>query len=296
VILPPLPEVDWMSDYAGPTFVVSHGDTVRLFVTGRDRHNQSRVGIVDGTLDDGRFQILEVHQDPLLDLGPTGMFDESGSSYPWLVTAGDEVFMYYVGWTAGTKTRFRNFLGLAISRDGGESFTRHSNVPILDRTDSEPYGTGSCAVWIEDDGWHMIYTAFEPWWEGSVRQNPSYRLREALSDNGKDWTQTQRIVLDFEQADEYVIGKPMILHDPDRTRLWYCYRGASYRIGYAEASNGGGFERQDAAVGLDVSDEGWDSEMVEYAFVFDHLGQRYMVYNGNQFGQTGLGLAMQVGL
>ncbi len=295
VILPPQPDAEWLSDYAGPTFVVSCGESVRLYVTGRDSNNQSRIGIVDGSLDDGRFELIDVHQESVLDLGLLGMFDESGSSYPWLVEAGGEIYMYYVGWTAGTKTRFRNFLGLAISQDGGESFTRYSNVPILDRTDQEPYGTGSCAVWIEEDGWHMIYTAFEPWWEGSERQHPSYRLREALSEDGKVWIRTQRVVLDFEQEDEYIIGKPMIVHDPDLTRLWYCYRGESYRIGYAESVNGRDFVRRDDTVGIDVSEDGWDSEMVEYGFVFDHQGQRYMVYNGNQFGRTGLGLAIQTG-
>ncbi len=293
VILPPQPEVNWLSDYAGPTFVVSRGESVRLYVTGRDCNNQSRVGIVDGVLNDGHFKLLDVRQEPVLDLGPIGMFDESGSSYPWLVEHGEETFMYYVGWTAGTKTRFRNFLGLAISRDGGETFTRHSNVPILDRTDLEPYGSGSCAVWVEDEEWHMLYTAFEPWWEGSDRQEPSYRVREAVSMDGKLWRRTQRIALDFEHEGEYVICKPMIVHDPDFTRLWYCYRGESYRIGYAESSNGRDFVRRDNLAGICVSEDGWDSEMIEYGFVFDHQGQRYMVYNGNQFGQTGLGLAIQ---
>jgi hypothetical protein len=31
--------------------------------------------------------------------------------------------------------------------------------------------------------------------------------------------------------------------------------------------------------------------MIEYACVFDHSGDRYMIYNGNGFGKTGLGYA-----
>ena len=220
------------------------------------------------------------------------MFDESGSAYPWIVNVGEETFMYYVGWTAGTQTGFRNFIGLAISQDEGKSFERYSQVPILDRTDLEPYGSGSCAVWIAEDGWHMLYTAFEPWREGPKRRSPSYRVKEALSEDGKLWERTQRVVVDFESEDEYVIGKPMVLFDEDVTRLWYCHRGESYRIGYAESDDGQDFERRDGSVGIDVSEKGWDSEMIEYAFVFDHSGNRYMVYNGNQFGRTGLGLAV----
>ncbi len=44
--------------------------------------------------------------------------------------------------------------------------------------------------------------------------------------------------------------------------------------------------------GLDVSSSGWDSEMVEYPFVFDHSGSRYMLYNGNSYGKTGFGIAV----
>jgi len=44
---------------------------------------------------------------------------------------------------------------------------------------------------------------------------------------------------------------------------------------------------------LSVSESGWDSQMVEYPFVFDHAGARYMLYSGNTFGQTGFGLAVR---
>ena len=43
---------------------------------------------------------------------------------------------------------------------------------------------------------------------------------------------------------------------------------------------------------LDTSSVGWDSEMVEYPFVFDHAAKRYMLYNGNGYGKTGFGLAV----
>jgi hypothetical protein len=49
----------------------------------------------------------------------------------------------------------------------------------------------------------------------------------------------------------------------------------------------------DEAAGIAPSPAGWDCEAVAYAHVFDHLGQRYMVYNGNGYGRTGFGLAVQ---
>ena len=74
--------------------------------------------------------------------------------------------------------------------------------------------------------------------------------------------------------------------------MWYSFRGLSYRIGYAESDDGRKWERLDSQAGIDVSTTGWDSEMIEYPFVFDHKGQRYMLYNGNGYGKTGFGLTV----
>jgi hypothetical protein len=77
--------------------------------------------------------------------------------------------------------------------------------------------------------------------------------------------------------------------------MWFSYRsgnGQAYRIGYAMSSDGRNWELALEDAGIDVSTSGWDSEMIEYPFVFDHKGQRYMMYNGNDYGRTGFGLAV----
>jgi len=37
------------------------------------------------------------------------------------------------------------------------------------------------------------------------------------------------------------------------------------------------------------------AESIEYAHVFDHKGSLYMLYNGNSYGKTGIGLAILAG-
>jgi len=32
--------------------------------------------------------------------------------------------------------------------------------------------------------------------------------------------------------------------------------------------------------------------MIEYPYVFEHKGERYMLYNGNGYGKTGIGIAV----
>jgi hypothetical protein len=75
--------------------------------------------------------------------------------------------------------------------------------------------------------------------------------------------------------------------------MWYSYRsgdGTLYRIGHAESENGEEF-KLNINPNLDVSKKGWDSEMVCYPFIFEHKNEIYMLYNGNNHGIGGFGLA-----
>ena len=74
--------------------------------------------------------------------------------------------------------------------------------------------------------------------------------------------------------------------------MWYSYRGKNYRIGYAESADGLHWTRKDSEAGITVSRSGWDSKMIEYPFVFDDNENRYLLYNGNDYGKTGIGLAL----
>ena len=79
--------------------------------------------------------------------------------------------------------------------------------------------------------------------------------------------------------------------------MWYSYRdgtGKKYRIGYSHSIDGIIWENKLDSVGIDVSNNGWDSEMICYPFVFDHKNSRYMLYNGNSHGKDGFGLAKLV--
>lgn len=77
--------------------------------------------------------------------------------------------------------------------------------------------------------------------------------------------------------------------------MWFSYRsgiGTSYRIGYAFSFNGINWDRKTDS-GIDVSISGWDSEMICYPFVFTHKNKKYMLYNGNNYGKEGFGLAVE---
>jgi hypothetical protein len=83
--------------------------------------------------------------------------------------------------------------------------------------------------------------------------------------------------------------------------MYFCCRQAhgfrmqssnAYRIGYACSSDLTNWVRDDDKAGIDISADGWDSEMQCYPHAFALDGKIYMLYNGNEFGRFGFGLAM----
>lgn len=105
------------------------------------------------------------------------------------------------------------------------------------------------------------------------------------------------IAITFKDETEYAIARPCVLKPGEffgdgLYRMWYCYRGDQYRIGYAESRDGIGWARKDDGVGIDVSESGFDNEAVCYPCVFADKGSLFMLYNGNEYGRTGFGLAV----
>ena len=48
----------------------------------------------------------------------------------------------------------------------------------------------------------------------------------------------------------------------------------------------------DGAAGIDVSESGWDSDMLCYPHVFWCGDRAFMLYNGSEFGRRGFGVAV----
>ncbi len=197
-----------------------------------------------------------------------------------------------MGWSLGVTVPFYFYIGLAISEDGGKSFHKVFSSPILDRNWVDPYLTGSPCVLVENDTWKMWYVSGNRWEMENNRPKHYYNIKYAESADGVNWDRRGIVCIDFKSEDEHAIARPSVLKENGIYKMWHSYRGKSYRIGYAESRDGLHWERKDREVGIDVSVSGWDSEMIEYPFVFDHKGERYMLYNGNGYGKTGIGLAV----
>jgi len=290
--LKPDPKIDWMATFTGSSFAVSTGvdDIFDVYVTGRDKNNRSLIGIVK--IDLKPFPtVLEISNQPVLELGEPGTFDENGTSYPCLVQHQGELFMYYTGWTPTVMVPFQNHIGLAQT-NVQRGFERVSRAPILERTNDDPISTGSCFVATENGLWRMWYTCFVKW--GSQPDEPKhvYVIKYAESKDGITWHRNNQICIDLTQENEFSICSPSVIKHNDLYHMWYCYKGEKYRIGYATSEEGRNWKCQNGKVGISPSSTGWDSEEMCYPHVFGHKGKYYMIYCGNNYGEEGLGLAV----
>lgn len=279
-----------------PVLDKADGSKAKIYFSARDSMNRSQGAYIEIDLDDP-LKVLAVSSSPVLELGQLGAFDDSGIMPTSLAEYDGRKFLYYNGWTLGKNVPFFSFNGVAISEDGGNTFEKISRGPaVLFSNNTDPYSTFAPFVMIDNGIWKMWYVSLIRWeWtDGSLRHY--YNIRYAESKNGIDWMREGKVCIDFANEHEYAIARPFVMKENGLFRMWYSFRESltadSYRIGYAESDDGINWKRMDDKVGLDVSGSGWDSEMIEYSFLYDHKGKRYMLYNGNSFGKTGVGLAV----
>lgn len=283
---------DWMHTHAALPFAERIGEDIyRIYFSARDRLNRAQIGYIEVDINKPQ-KVLYITEKPVLGLGELGCFDDSGVMTSWIVDHRGMKYLFYTGWSLGITVPYYFYVGLAVSKDGGETFERFSKAPILERNSYDPYLTASPCILIANGVWRMWYISSIKREIENGEPKPYYHIKYAESKDGIHWERKGVVCIDFKSKDEYAIARPCVLKENGIYKMWYSYRGESYRIGYAESKDGIHWERKDAEAGIDVSESGWDSEMIEYAFVFEHKGKKYMLYNGNSYGETGLGYAI----
>jgi sucrose-6-phosphate hydrolase SacC (GH32 family) len=244
---------------------------------------------------------LRVSERPLLELGERGTFDEFGTYPASVIRNGKDVLLYYGGWTRCESVPFNVAIGLARSKDGGTTFQRYGSGPLLSYTPDEPFVLSGPKIRRFNDRWALWYIAGQKWIATDGRAEPVYKIRMALSDDGQRWTRINRNLI-TNKLDDEAQASPDVFFAHGAYHMFFCYRPSlsyrknGYRIGYASSEDMMTWVRDDAKTGIDVSDAGWDSEMISYPHVFELDERVFMLYGGNQVGKEGFGLAELEGI
>jgi predicted GH43/DUF377 family glycosyl hydrolase len=294
---------DWMKEFAQAPATLILDAYVRVYFSCRPPANEkgqyvSYSAYVDLDRAD-LFNILRVSEQPILSLGELGTFDEFGIYPVSVIRNGGDILAYYAGWTRCEAVPFNTAIGLAISHDEGVTFTRLGNGPILSYSPNEPFVLSGPKIRRFNDTWYLWYIAGRKWKLVDGRAEPVYKIRMALSSDGIHWEKTNKDLIASRLEEDEAQASPDVFYANGKYHMFFCYRYSShyrgrengYRIGYASSTNLIDWMRDDAKAGIDVSEEGWDAEMISYPHVFELDGKIYMFYLGNQVGREGFGMA-----
>lgn len=276
---------------ANPLPVHLSGDVYRVFYSGRDKQNRSSVGAVD--IDIVRREILVEHYLPFFEHGPVGSFYSDGVSIGNFYEVEGERYILFMGWQSPPGAHWRGDIGrLKLTQD--LSLELDSEDPLMAINSIDPVSLSY--PWVNassSGGFDMWYGSTVSWDAGNGEM--LHVIKHAKSHDGIDWRRTG-LAIPYEIGIAQAYSRPtVVVSDAGKFEMWFSYRGAvgdKYRIGYAVSDDGNNWTLDLKNAGIDVSADGWDSEMIEYPFVFNHNGVYYMLYNGNGYGKTGFGLAV----
>ena len=292
-------------EYAQSPQVLEHDDFVRIYFSTRAVDDTekflSHVAYVDFERDFSLVKAVSSHE--VVALGKLGCFDEHGI-FPFSVTRdGEDILAYTTGWSRRKAVSVETGIGLCVSKDNGETFTRLGEGPILSASLTEPFLVGDAFVRRFKDKLNMWYIYGTEWKRFAEHSAPDriYKIGSAHSDNAITWEKRhgKQLIPDRLGPHESQ-ALPSVTHYRNLYYMVFCYResydfratkGRGYRLGFARSTDLIEWERLDGQVTFEVPDLEWDTDMQAYPHIFNLDDRLLLLYNGNEFGRFGFGLA-----
>jgi hypothetical protein len=292
-IFEPKGQFEWMQKYGIlPTPVlISDEGLIRIFFATSAFDNIGRVTYLDVNAHNPS-QIIKHPDKILLSEGNPGTFDDCGVNPSSYIKHNGKEYLYYVGYERSFKVPFTLFPGVATGTIIN-GFSREKRVPLIDRSEQYPFSLAAPFV-LKDDGLFKMWLWLgSEWIKVNNKDYLSAKIGYAESDNGIDWELIKDDCIITEQNTEFSIGRPWVVKLIGVYKMFYSVRYINklYRLGYAESVDGINWTRKDEEIGIDVSESGWDSEMICYPAVLTAYNKTYLFYNGNNNGATGFGYA-----
>ncbi len=281
-------------------------DFVRIYFSTRQKDDAtgkflSHISFVD--FDREFKKILKIADKTVIELGALGTFDEHGIFPVNILRHAGKIYAYTCGWSRRVSVSVETSTGLAFSEDNGLTFQKAGPGPVLTSSLYEPVLVGDSFVQVYDGRFHMWYIYGNKWIHAAEKEPPArvYKIAHAVSADGIEWHKDggKQIVADRLNENECQ-ALPTVLKIGNRYHMYFCFREATdfrknpqrgYRLGYAWSDDLVNWNRDDENAGIGFSETGWDSEMMCYPHIFECGGKVYLLYNGNEFGRYGFGLA-----
>ncbi len=266
-------------------------DRLRLFVTLCDAENRGRLGFVDVN-PDNPSEIIDYSHEPLLDVGKRGCFDENGVVSTALLENDGKLYIYYCGFQKHVNYPYSSLAGVAVSIDGGQSFSRIRETPLLERKDGEMFIRTGVGIYKYGNVYRLYYASGNEWLSVNNKLVPQYSFRYIDSDSPICFDGESIKMFPLEN-DEFGMTTPQIFKTDSGYEMIYSVRTVSegYRMGYATSKDGIEFSRNDKVMDMERPNGEFDSEMICYGKCYKRGDRTYLFYSGNHYGMDGIGWA-----
>lgn len=301
--------IDRFISHAQSPQAVVFDDFVRIYFSTRksdiDGKFLSYIQYVD--YDKNFKNILNCSDSEVIPLGNLGCFDEHGIFPVSPVKVDDKIYAYTSGWTRRCSVSVETGIGLTISNNNGLTFERYGDGPVLTSSLHEPFLVVDGFVRKFENKFYMFYIFGQKWCEEIEGHSPErvYKIGYAISDDGINWQKMNRCIIKDKIDENECQALPTVIKIGGRYHMYFCYRHMigfrtekekGYRLGYAYSDDLIDWIRDDDNAGITTGKEGWDSDMICYPNIFEVDGKVYLLYNGNEFGKHGFGIAELEGI
>ena len=275
-----------------PTAIRISDNVYRIFFSTRTEKNQSVISAFDYNLLD---MVVEQELPELVfDELPPGSFYQDGLGLGGAVFLSGSWYLYFMGWrNPPDGGHWQGEIGRLKLDNRLEKGSIIDPGPIVGMTESDPISVSYPCVISSENGFEMWYGTTISWDYGNGEM--LHVLRQASSLDGLKWT-PQEVFIPHKIGTMQAFSRPSILKTAQGAlEMYFSFRGprsGKYKIGCAlSVDDGTTWTSPQIVQGLQ-SGGTWDNEMQEYPFAFFHDQTPIMLYNGNGYGLTGIGLSI----
>lgn len=204
--------------------------------------------------------------------GDRGCFDHAGVM-PSSIFNG---YMYYSGWNLRRDVPYSHGIGMAKILPSGE--LSRQKGPILNVSASDPYLLNSPCVFVDGENLSMYYCSGNKW----IDDFPCYSIKRATSLDGFNWRVHEGKQITFGIEDEAI---SRVCVDASKSVFYFSMKTkeTDYKLFVSDRD---GHHKK-----LEIESGFWDNQMQCYPFLYERNEYRYLFYNGNGYGATGIGVA-----
>ena len=255
----------WLNEFAQAPSVLEYDDFIRVYFSCRPKANEqgqyvSYSSYVD--LNKNNFSVLKVGENPILELGKLGTFDEFGTYPSSVIKINDKYMVFYGGWTRCESVPFNVAIGCGIS-DDGKIFEKLGNGPILSYSLDEPFILSGPKIRKFGDTYYLFYIAGRRWITVNGKPEPVYKIRMATSKDTLNWEKYNKDLIEDLLNENEAQASPDVIFANGKYHMFFCYREASdfrknkdrsYKIGYAHSTDLISWIRDDSKVVIEISE------------------------------------------